>query len=86
MREKAKYVLEVMAARLKDLGVAWTDVTATNVYTVFNLDPLLKDTILPALREAARHGVRWHFARPPITGIDFEMDIRGVRREITLAA
>jgi hypothetical protein len=86
MREKAKYVLEVMAGRLKDMGVAWTDVTATNIYTVFSLDPLLKDTILPALGEATRHGVRWHFARPPIISIDFEMDIRGVRQEITLAA
>jgi hypothetical protein len=85
MREKAKYVLDIMAGRLKDMGVAWADVTATNVYTVFSLDPLMKDTILPALGEAARHGVRWHYARPPIIGIDFEMDIRGVRQEMTLA-
>lgn len=85
MREKVKYVLDVMAGRLKDMGVTWTDVTATNVYTVFALDPLMKGMILPVLGEAARHGIRWHYARPPITGIDFEMDIRGVRQEITLA-
>lgn len=85
MREKAKYVLDIMVGRLKDMEIAWTDVTATNVYTVFHLDPLMKDTILPVLGESARHGIRWHYARPPIVDIDFEMDIRGVRQEITLA-
>lgn len=85
MREKAEYVLGLMAARLKDLGVGWSDVTATSVYTVFALDPLIKGTIMPALHEAARHGIRWHYARPPIIDIDFEVDIRGVRREIIVA-
>jgi hypothetical protein len=84
-REKAEFVLSVMAGYLKQLEVGWGDVTATNIYTVFPLDPLMKGTILPALHEAARHGIRWHYARPPIIDIDFEMDLRGVRRDIIVA-
>jgi hypothetical protein len=34
----------------------------------------------------AAHGVRWHFSRPPIVSIEYEMDVRGVRREILLPA
>jgi hypothetical protein len=30
------------------------------------------------------HGVHWYYSHPPIQGIEFEMDIRGVRREIRL--
>jgi len=29
-------------------------------------------------------GLTWHFARPPVVGLDFEMDVRGVTREILL--
>jgi hypothetical protein len=85
MREKAEYVFGVMDARLKEMGAGWGDVTATSVYTVFALDPLVKSTIMPALHEAGRHGIRWHYARPPIIDIDFEVDVRGVRREIIVA-
>ena len=29
-------------------------------------------------------GLTWHLARPPVVGIDFEMDVRGVAREIII--
>jgi hypothetical protein len=29
-------------------------------------------------------GIVWHFARPPVQGLDYEMDVRGVAREIVL--
>jgi len=28
--------------------------------------------------------VNWHYARPPIQSIEYEMDLRGCRREVIL--
>jgi hypothetical protein len=29
-------------------------------------------------RGAARHGLTWHFARPPVEGLEYEIDCRSV--------
>ena len=29
-------------------------------------------------------GFTWHFARPPVQGLDFEMDARGVAQEFAI--
>ena len=39
--------------------------------------PFLADEIVR--RGAARHGLTWHFCRPPVRGLEYEMDCRGVR-------
>jgi hypothetical protein len=31
-----------------------------------------------------RTGLSWHFARPPVMGLDFEMDLRGAVNQIYL--
>ena len=49
------------------------------IYTVFDIHPLLADEI--ARRGAARSGVTWHYARPPILGLEYEMDCSGIRLE-----
>jgi hypothetical protein len=79
MREKAHYVLGEMERRLAALGFGWADTTATQVYTVHDLYPFLADEIVR--RGAARSGLTWHFARPPVRGLEYEMDCRGVGRE-----
>ena len=79
MREKARYVLGEMERRLATLGFGWTDTTATQVYTVHDLHPFLADEIVR--RDAARAGLTWHYARPPVRGLEYEMDCRGVGRE-----
>jgi hypothetical protein len=79
MREKARYVLGEMERRLKALGFGWTDTTATQVYTVHDLHPFLADEIVR--RGAARSGLTWHYARPPVRELEYEMDCRAVARE-----
>jgi hypothetical protein len=79
MREKAHYVLGEMERRLAALGLGWAETTATQVYTVHDLHPFLADEIVR--RGAARSGLTWHFARPPVRGLEYEMDCRGVGRE-----
>ena len=79
MREKAVYVLGEMERRLKLLGLAWPHTTATQVYTVHDLHPFLADEIVR--RGAARAGLTWHFCRPPVQGLEYEMDCRAVAVE-----
>ena len=79
MREKARYVLGEMERRLAAFGFGWADTTATQVYTVHDLHPFLADEIVRP--GAARSGLTWHFARPPVRGLEYEMDCRGVGRE-----
>jgi hypothetical protein len=79
MREKARYVLGEMERRLAALGYDWTNTTATQVYTVHDLHPFLADEIVR--RGAARSGLTWHYARPPVQQLEYEMDCRAVARE-----
>lgn len=84
LREKARFVMDRMTTRLAALGVGWPQVTATQIYTVHDIHPFLASEILAGMRQAARHGVNWLYARPPIEGLEYEMDVRGCRREIML--
>jgi hypothetical protein len=79
IRKKAVAVLGEMERRMKLLGFAWKDTTAVQLYTVFNVHPFLADEIVK--RGAARNGLTWHFNRPPVDILDYEMDVRGVYDE-----
>lgn len=82
MRAKADWVLGEMEARLRSLNVGWADSTATHVYTVYGIDAALAEML--AARGAGRKGLSWHFSRPPVIGLDYEMDVRGVSHEVTI--
>ncbi|HEY1364690.1 MAG TPA: hypothetical protein VGF60_20770 [Xanthobacteraceae bacterium] len=82
MREKARHVLGEMERRLAALGFRWADTTATQVYTVHDLYPFLADEIVR--RGAARAGLTWHYARPPVRELEYEMDCRAVSRELVV--
>ena len=79
MREKASYVLGVMEARMAALGKTWADTTVTQAYTIYDLHPFLGDEIVS--RGAVKNGLTWNYARPPVDGLDYEMDVRGVFTE-----
>jgi hypothetical protein len=85
MREKAAYVMGVMQTRLAGLGAAWADVTAVDIYTAHPLESFLATDILAAMGPAAIHGVHWYLSHPPIAGLAYEMDLRGVRQEVRLS-
>jgi hypothetical protein len=84
MAEKARYVLGVMETRMAALGGAWGSTTAVQVYTVHDLYPFLGSEIVR--RGAARHGLTWQFCRPPVIGLEYEMDCRCVATERVLPA
>jgi len=84
MAAKAGYVLGEMERRMAALGFGWADTTDVQVYTVFDFSALFLPEIVA--RGAARHGITWQPCRPPVRGLDFEMDCRGLAREIVLPA
>lgn len=83
MAAKAEFVLGLMQDRLHGLGATWSEVTTINIYTVHDVNALLPTVVLPRIEAARIHGVIWHYARPPIVGIEYEMDLRGGTLETT---
>ena len=81
MTAKARCVLGLMDGRLRGLGASWNQVTTTNIYTVHDVNALLAADVLPHIGPAAHHGVTWHYSRPPIVSIEYEMDLLGGTRE-----
>lgn len=84
LRKKAQFVLAEMERRMSALGFDWTSTTATQVYSVHDIHPFLADELVR--RGAMRHGLLWHYNRPPIQHLEYEMDCRGVSTEIVLPA
>lgn len=82
MQEKARWVLGEMERRMGALGFGWPDATATQLYTVYDIHPFLGDELVR--RGATPGGLTWWFARPPVAGLDYEMDVRGLPRELVL--
>jgi len=79
LREKAAFVLGRMEDRMAGFGHGWKDATAAQVYCVHDIHPFMGEEIVR--RGAARNGLSWHFNRPPVIGLDYEMDCRGVSVE-----
>lgn len=82
MEAKAAHVMNTMQQRLTGLYAGWADVTVVDIYTVHPIHSFLVPTILKKIGPAVAHGIHWFYSRPPILGLEFEMDVRSVRREI----
>jgi hypothetical protein len=81
MRDKMHYVLAKMEQRLHALGFGWQDVLATQVYTVQDIGALASEM---AKKGITREGLCWHFSRPPVANLEFEMDLRSTARDVVL--
>jgi hypothetical protein len=79
MLEKARFVLEEMERRMSAFGGSWSDTTGVQLYTVHDIFPILESEL--GRRGVFRHGLTWHYNRPPVEGLDYEMDCRCVHRE-----
>ncbi|RXT56966.1 hypothetical protein B6S44_00495 [Bosea sp. Tri-44] len=84
VRAKAEWVMGEMEHRLAGLGFSWADATVANIYTVRDIHPLLADVLLPIT--SLGRGLTWHFSRPPVAVLDYEMDVRGLPREFVIEA
>ena len=84
VREKVRFVMGLMSGRVKGLGVTWDTATTVNVYTIHPICSVLAEDIIRPMGKSAMHGMNWHYSRPPIVSIEYEMDLRGVAQELIL--
>lgn len=82
LEEKALFVADEMQRRLSLLGFDWADTTAAQAYSVHDFHH-----VMPALakRNVIAKGLTWHYARPPVIGLEYEMDCRVVADERFIA-
>ena len=78
-REKVRFTVGAMAERLAAFGFGWADTTAAQAYTIHDFHPVIADELVR--KGALRSGLTWHFARPPVVDLEFEMDCRRVLTE-----
>ena len=84
IQEKAHFVMGLMEGRLRGLGVGWSDVTVSEIYTVHDIRPFVEQELLRRLEEGGAHGLTWHYSRPPIESIEYEMDLRGCLTDLVI--
>jgi hypothetical protein len=79
LKDKVRFAVGSMEERLGVFGFGWKDTTGVQTYTVHDFHPVISDELVR--RGAARSGLTWHFARPPVIDLEYEMDCRRVMRE-----
>jgi hypothetical protein len=86
MRRKLVQVVDAVSRRLEELGMGWADATHIDLYAASEFGVPLPRLLEPALGLALRRGVRTHFGRPPIIGLELELEARALAREIVVGA
>ncbi|MCO5131390.1 MAG: hypothetical protein M9932_12585 [Xanthobacteraceae bacterium] len=79
MREKAVAVLKEMERRMSAFSGGWPQTTGVQIYTVHDIFPFVESEL--GRRGALGHGLTWHFNRPPVVDLEYEMDCRRIHRE-----
>lgn len=79
-------MMRTLSTRMAELGVAWKDATAIQLYGVDEVQGLLVQNVLAQLGPAAVHGIHWFPSLPPIEGLRLEIDVRSVGAELVLPA
>jgi hypothetical protein len=82
LKEKVRFTVGQMESRLGAFGFGWKDTTAVQAYSVHDFHPVVADELVR--RGAMRSGLTWHFARPPVIDLEYEMDCRRVMRETVI--
>jgi hypothetical protein len=81
-KEKVRFTVGELERRLAEFGFTWQDTTGVHAYTVHDFHPHVADELVR--RGATRSGLTWHFARPPVVDLEYEMDCRRVLRETVI--
>ena len=82
LKEKVRATVGAMESRLTVFGHEWKDTTAAQAYSIRDFHPVVADELV---RHGAMHsGLTWHYARPPVIDLEYEMDCRRVMRETVI--
>ncbi len=79
--DKVKWVVDDMRARIEALGISRRDPTVVNVFTALKLGTESEAAIVGLMEGAAYRGYHQWLSRPPVVGLDFELDVRRVHVE-----
>ncbi len=82
LKDKVRFTVSEMESADGRFGASWSDTTGVQVYTVHDFHPRIADELVR--RGATRSGLTWHFARPPVVDLEYEMDCRRVLREMVI--
>src|SRR5262249_17113505 len=64
MKDKVRFTVSQMESRMAAFGFGWKDATGVQAYTIRDFYPVHAEELVR--RGAARSGLTWHFARPPV--------------------
>jgi hypothetical protein len=82
MKDKVRFTVGSMEERLGAFEFGWKHTTGVQAYTVHDFHSVMSDELVR--RGAVRSGLTWHFARPPVIDLEYEMDCRRVMRETAI--
>jgi hypothetical protein len=82
IKDKVRFTTGELERRLRAFGFGWKDTTNVQAYTVHDFHPVIVEELVR--RDATRSGLTWHFARPPVIDLEYEMDCRRVLRETVI--
>lgn len=82
VKEKVRATVGAMESRLAVFGHGWNDTTEAQAYSIRDFHPVIVDELVR--RGAMRSGLTWHYARPPVIDLEYEMDCRRVMRETVI--
>jgi hypothetical protein len=81
-----KAIAAELDTRMTALGVTWEDATETQFYATRADHELFATSDLPRFNELVRPGLRWFFSRPPVAGLNIEVDVRRLTSESWVTA
>ena len=84
MRRKLAQVLVMVSQRLEELNVGWSDATHIDLYSAHDFGGTPGALMERALGSGLRRGIRHHHGRPPVIGLELELEARGLAREIVI--
>ena len=81
MQTKLAHVLSVVTRRLAELGFDWHHATHVELYAAEEI-PGAMSALATKATGAMPRGVRWHYGRPPVIGLELELEARAIAREV----
>ncbi len=79
MRRKSAHVIEALSSRLAALDISWSEVADIQAYSVRDTQAWVLEALAQA--GATRSALSWSLCRPPVEGLDYELDCRRVHIE-----
>lgn len=84
MAARARFVIDTVATTLTRLGASWQETTQVALFHVHDIPDLWGPGLLGSFGDALRRGVLTYRARPPIAGMEVELEARAVRQELVI--